>query len=203
MFRTNCHESSLARLCLKLKKSYQGHSFVNKNHLEIMPKTFIKHSDHFKTPKLKLRQHFSNSKRREFRKILRKYKVTKSGNKTHGFCKKIPGKDDRSFRNKVTDEPEFIEPAQISFLLHYGYLPVIDKSKKRDKLSISHRCGCSRCINPLHLLIEPFWKNIRRREHHKKIKRLAKSKNRRGSPKYYYLKHDDCNCEPCCFVSFN
>ena len=168
-----------------------------------MAKQYIKESPHFNTPPKKLRQHFSRSERKEFRKILKEYKTTKHGNKTHGFCNKIRGKDDRTFFNPVTDEPEDIAPYQISFLLHYGYLPVIKKEKGGDKLSISHRCGCSRCINPLHLLIEKFWENIRRRTHHKKIKKLAKSRNRLRSQKYYYLKHSNCNCRPYCFVSFN
>ena len=163
----------------------------------------IKHSRHFATPPAKERIHFNKSEKKQFRKLLKQHKITKHGNKKHGFCNKVRSKDNIFIENTITKEPELIAPYQISFLLYYGYLPKYDKSKGNNKLTVSHRCGCNRCINPLHLLIEEFWKNILRRTHHDEIRKLSKSKNRSSSAKYYYLTHSNCNCTPYCFVSFN
>ena len=172
---------------------------------------------HWKVPKNIIK--FDDATRREFRRILNGYKTRIYGSTTNGYCKVITNYASVvSDKNTVTDVPPNITPHQMRFAEYYGYLPnnLITTKKKRGrkrkgihnntnnkkpKYTISHQCGKHECISRQHLLLELQGKNNKRQKCHRLIRKLKYKLISTGQYFQYFLKCDECKCEPKCFMS--
>ena len=157
----------------------------------------------WKIPPAKKRIEFGEEPRKEFRKILKKFKTRKYGNSKYGQCEIIINyKEIVSHTNTVTDYPKNIEPHQMRFLEYYGYLPTgLNGRKTKNKLTISHRCGIHSCITRKHLYLQLNSDNNKRKTCHKRLKSKKYSLIRKGKYNKYYLIDNKCKCKPHCFIS--